>query len=262
MRQRPWARRIRRAQQLQAAHDGAESILRFYERLLLAQEQLYNAFDEAAPSGVLGLDLARFRTAAAPLLSAVAEHGPAPLADPARDLVAAGWPPIERLLITYWEAPSDRQFFGKALLQPYLQRLAEHGIGPAGRPAAPGPTHCPRCGGRPQVSVLEPPAGAAAAEGGGRSLVCAACLTSWPFNRVRCACCGESDERQLAYYHSPAFDHQRIDACASCRRYLKTIDLGRLGLAEPLVDEVAGVALDVWARSEGYEKIELNLVGL
>jgi formate dehydrogenase maturation protein FdhE len=43
---------------------------------------------------------------------------------------------------------------------------------------------------------------------------------------------------------------------------LKTIDLGRLGLAVPLVDEVAGATLDVWARSHGYEKIELNLVGL
>ncbi len=226
-----------------------------------AQEQLYNAFDQTSLSGVLVLDLAPCHTLAAALIAVVAEHGPAPLADPARDLVAAGWPPVERLLTAYWETPGDRQFFAKALLQPYMQRLAEHGIGPVGRPAASGPLRCPRCGGRPQVSVLETTA-EAAAEGGGRSLLCATCLTGWPFGRVRCASCGEGDERQLAYFHSPAFEHQRIDACDSCRRYLKTIDLGRLGLAEPLVDEVAGVALDVWARSEGYEKIELNLVGL
>jgi len=54
----------------------------------------------------------------------------------------------------------------------------------------------------------------------------------------------------------------RVDACESCRHYLKSIDLGRLGLAVPIVDEVAGAALDLWARDHGYEKIELNLVGL
>ena len=54
----------------------------------------------------------------------------------------------------------------------------------------------------------------------------------------------------------------RVDACDSCRHYLKSIDLGRLGLAVPLVDEVAAAALDLWALEHGYEKIELNLVGL
>jgi len=53
-----------------------------------------------------------------------------------------------------------------------------------------------------------------------------------------------------------------VDACDTCKRYLKTVDLTRLGLAVPLVDEVAGAPLDVWARERGYEKLELNLVGL
>ena len=43
---------------------------------------------------------------------------------------------------------------------------------------------------------------------------------------------------------------------------MKSVDLSRLGLAVPLVDEVAGAPLDLWARERGYEKIELNLVGL
>ena len=54
----------------------------------------------------------------------------------------------------------------------------------------------------------------------------------------------------------------RLEACDTCRRYVKGVDRTRLGLAVPLVDEVAGAALDVWAREHGYEKIELNLVGL
>ena len=54
----------------------------------------------------------------------------------------------------------------------------------------------------------------------------------------------------------------RIEACDSCGHYLKGIDLTRLGLAVPLVDEVAAAPLDLWAREQGYTKVELNLVGL
>ena len=99
-------------------------------------------------------------------------------------------------------------------------------------------------------------------DGSGRQLLCATCLTAWPFRRVRCPYCGEDDEQKLGYFQTSSLDYQRVDGCDSCHHYLKTIDLGRLGLAVPLVDEVAGVTLDVWARSHGYEKIELNLVGL
>jgi FdhE protein len=79
---------------------------------------------------------------------------------------------------------------------------------------------------------------------------------------VRCAECGEEDEVQLGYFHSPAYDHLRIDTCETCKHYLKAVDLTRLGLAVPVVDEVAAAPLDLWAREQGYEKIELNLVGL
>ena len=33
------------------------------------------------------------------------------------------------------------------------------------------------------------------------------------------------------------------------------------GRAVPLVDEVAAVALDLWATEHGYKKIEPNLMG-
>ena len=99
-------------------------------------------------------------------------------------------------------------------------------------------------------------------DGSSRQLLCASCLTTWSFRRVMCPHCGEEDERKLGYFQSPALAHVRVDACESCHHYLKSIDLGRLGVAVPLVDEIAGVPLDVWARDHGYEKIELNLVGL
>jgi FdhE protein len=79
---------------------------------------------------------------------------------------------------------------------------------------------------------------------------------------VLCASCGETDERQLAYFKTASYDHLRVDACDTCRRYVKTVDLTRLGVAVPIVDEIAGAPLDFWAREHGYQKVELNLVGV
>ena len=87
-------------------------------------------------------------------------------------------------------------------------------------------------------------------------------MTVWPFKRVLCANCGEERPAKLAYFHTPEYDHARIEACDTCRHYIKGIDLTRLGFAAPLVDEVAAAPLDLWARERGWKKIELNLVGL
>ena len=98
--------------------------------------------------------------------------------------------------------------------------------------------------------------------GGGKSLFCSTCLSAWPFPRVQCAHCGETDEPRLGYFHSPTYAHVRIEVCDACHHYQKAVDRSRLGLADPLVDEVATAALDLWAREHGYTKIEMNLIGL
>jgi len=43
--------------------------------------------------------------------------------------------------------------------------------------------------------------------------------------------------------------------------YLKSIDLTRMGLAVPVVDELATIPLDLWARGHGYAKLQINLLG-
>ena len=149
----------------------------------------------------------------------------------------------------------------RAILQPYAQWLAERGAAPVGRGLPRADNRCPFCAGTPQLSMFRG-ASDSALEGGGRALQCATCFTTWPFRRVVCTHCGEEDERRLGYFQSPAFEHLRVEACDTCGHYLKGIDLTRLGVAVPIVDEVAGAPLDAWAREHGYEKIELNLVGL
>jgi FdhE protein len=257
-----WERRIRRAEQLAAGNGPAAPLLAFYAHVLRSQKAVYDDLRAAGGlSGAVARDAALVSGAALGLLREVAKHGPPPLAEEARGLIADGAARIGDRLVAYSLAPSDRDFFSKAILQPYGERLADASIPRADRDGIRADNRCPACGGTPQLSFLEPTTAIAGA-GGGRSLLCAGCLAAWPFRRVLCPSCGEQDERKLAYFHSPDLEHLRVDACDTCHRYLKTVDLTKLGIAVPLVDEVAGASLDLWAGERGYEKVALNLVGL
>jgi FdhE protein len=258
-----WDSLLRRAVHLVARNDAAGELLTFYAELLRAQKEVYEFLrtrEGWLPSGMLEEDLPVVRVMMPGLLRSVESSGPAALVEEARALLGAGDEEIDRLLLEQWRAPSDVQFFAKAFLQPYARWLAESGGRPVDRNLEGGENRCPFCGGRPQVSVLQ--FREASSEGGGRDLVCATCLTAWPFRRVVCAQCVEERPARLGYFHTPEYDHVRIEACDTCKHYIKSIDLTRLGLAVPLVDEVASAPLDVWAHEHGYTKIELNLVGL
>lgn len=254
-----WGRSIRRADQLAADSGSAASLLVFYGRVLRHQKSIHDALSAGSPSGSIERDMSLFDQPRSALLRDLIAQGPEPLAAEACALLTNDGAATASLL-AYWQTRSDRQFFAKAVWQAYGSWLPDNGASSCeGAPV--GGNRCPRCGGLPQLSILGA-VGPAADDGGGRQLLCATCLASWPFRRVLCPACGEEDERQLGYFRTSAFEHVRIDACETCRRYLKSIDLAQLGLAIPLVDEVASAPLDLWARERGYEKIELNLVGL
>lgn len=256
-----WNKQIERADHLAAESSGSKELLTFYAQLLRAQAELYDSLRSRRdwlPSGDLETDLPVIRSSMSALLESVAQHGPVSLASEAQALLTSD--AITDQLLDYWRNPSDTQFFAKALLQPYARWLVETKTPPAGRELAGGERTCPFCGGRPQLSFLQ--SKESTAESGNRDLVCANCLTSWEFRRMVCANCGEERPAKLGYFHSPEFDHVRIEACDTCHHYIKGIDLTRLGLAVPLVDEIYAAPLDLWAREHGYTKIELNLVGV
>jgi formate dehydrogenase maturation protein FdhE len=258
---RLWHRRIQRAEQLASERGPAASLLEFYALLLRQQAIVYDAFETVRPRGTVDQDVELMVDNGLPLVRAVAEHGPDLLVAEARALLETDRVGCGGVLLEYWRTRSDRDLFPKAIVQAYAQWSIDAGIAPIADATQRADNRCPRCSGAPQLSILDSTS-ATTGDGSARRLQCATCLTMWPFARVRCPSCGEEDERRLGYFHSPALEHVRVDACETCKRYLKTIDLGRLGIADPLVDEVAGAPLDVWAREHGYEKIELNLVGL
>jgi FdhE protein len=258
-----WNKQIERADYLANESSGSKELLTFYAQLLRAQAEFYDSLRSRKnwlPSGDLETDLSVVRPFMTALLEIVAQHGPTSLAEEAQMLLTAETDILPDKLLDYWRNPSDTQFFAKALLQPYARWLAQTGTPPAGRDLAGGDRTCPFCGGRPQLSFLQ--AKESNAESGNRDLLCSSCLTSWEFRRVVCAGCGEERPAKLGYFQSPEFNHIRIEACDSCKLYIKGIDLTRLGLAAPLVDEIYGAPLDLWAREHGYTKIELNLVGV
>lgn len=258
-----WDALIQRAETLRAQTIDVTELLTFYSKLLGAQKQIYEFISSRRgwlPSGWLAQDLNEIVPALSSLIETVAANGPPLLADHACQLRQASADSIKELLLQYWQAPTDTQFFGKAFLQPYACRLAEIGCRPFGRNLDIGENRCPFCSGKPQLSMLKFQENNA--EGGGRYLLCSTCLSVWHFRRVVCANCGEERSAKLGYFHTPEVDHLRVEVCDSCQHYIKGIDLTRFGLAEPLVDEVAAAALDLWAHERGYTKIELNLVGL
>jgi FdhE protein len=257
-----WDRRIARAEHLAADGASAQSLLTFYAGLLRAQKDLSRCLAGIAvwrPSGSFERDLDVIRPGIGLFLQSVRAIAPESLAQEGSRLLAGDPREIDTMLVACWRTPSDRQFFAKAILQPYAQHLRSVGVSPQDREIPRTDNRCGFCGGTPQLSILRQ---IAEGESGSRLLQCATCLSEWPFRRVVCVHCGEEDDKKLAYFQAPEIDHVRVDACDTCRHYVKSVDLTRLGIAVPIVDEIAAAALDLWAVEHGYQKIELNLVGL
>ena len=268
--QNEWQRRIARAEKLGAQYSFAAEILRFYAAIARFQERFYgeslekaSAAEGSAPDSELFarpipvILAGRFRA----FLSVVEEHGPGPLREAARELREGGDDSHFQLLTVFWNGsetgalqPGPSDFFARAFLQPYAVAIRSrsnlHWKGPT-------PFLCPHCKRKPGLGVLRP-----LGDGGQRSLVCSFCLGEWEFRRIVCPGCGEEDHAKLSVYTAEELKHVRVEGCDSCRSYIKTVDLTKSGLGEPVVDEMAAIPLDLWAQRQGYTKLQSNLLQL
>jgi FdhE protein len=146
-------------------------------------------------------------------------------------------------------------FVVEAVLQP-LAGLITSRIEGTGGPGAAVSTDCPRCGSLPVVAVLREEG-----HGAKRHLVCGLCLHEWPYVRLACPSCGEREFEKLPVYTAEQWPAARIEACDTCRTYIKALDATRDGLIVPVVDDLATVALDLWAREQGYKRLRPSLLG-
>jgi hypothetical protein len=119
-----------------------------------------------------------------------------------------------------------------AAVQTYLQQVT--GV----------PLACPVCAGEPDFTMWS---------AAGRSLICSRCTARWPFPDKACAFCGESTAQARKSFASSTRTY-RVEACQTCRRYLKGFD--ERHAARPLilsVDAIATLPLDAAAIQLGFE---------
>lgn len=153
--------------------------------------------------------------------------------------------------------PTDT-YLARAAAAPLLEALPDDAAGLRAQDSD--DRHCPVCGGLPQVAVFT--ATGEALVTGERRLVCSRCGTEWRYARMTCASCGETGGANMPILSDPErLAHIRVDACDSCRRYLLTVDLRQEPHAVPIVDEIAGLPLDLVAAERGYAKITPNVMG-
>ena len=243
--------RIARARQLVALHPAVADPLNFHAGVLEAQEELLDQWPSLNP----GRDLA----AALPgLIERVRGFARPALADELGKMSHddADWP---NLLDDYWRTGGRSAndvgelvlFVMDTLIAPFAERNAQQ-RGPM-NPREERPHDCPWCGSPPTVAMLREEG-----HGARRSLLCGWCHQEWPAPRIRCLACDESRFEALPVFSAEEFSAVRVDLCETCHVYIKTIDLSRDGSALPLVDDLATLPLDLWARDQGYRRLRAN----
>jgi FdhE protein len=105
--------------------------------------------------------------------------------------------------------------------------------------------YCPVCGSAPAIAWIEGE--------GQRYLFCSFCWQKWPLNRTLCPFCGSRDQKGLLYFYSDEEKEYRLDACESCRKYIKTVDTRVLSRRTyPPLEQIASLHLDLKAAESGY----------
>ncbi len=281
-----WSVRRARAVHLLGQTPHAEEILTFYVGLTEAQESLADRVPVSDWSGLIRSpegEFPRLRVQKLPLdelalpfrefLSRVAEFGTETIQDGARALLSrdddgrleplraafGAWGKAEGTVenggVDEEEKGDDFYFYARAFLEPVITSIAQ---ADSSQPTDWTQNFCFVCGGPPQVAVLRDLPDAL----GRRSLMCSICGTEWRFQRLTCPHCGETEADKLPVHTAESIAHVRVDACATCSRYIKTVDLRKNGNAVPVVDELAALELDIWAQEEGLTKLRPNVLGL
>lgn len=255
-----WDARLLRVKELADRHKPIASALHFYRLVLELQAEISSRSTYIINPQVplcAQIDVAAVVSEMPVLLSLSAQHGPGPLREAAHQWNSSGeqkWMQAIQSALDPARPPfgGPQDFFTRACLQPVAESLQSQ----LAEDTYTGNNVCPVCGGLPQMAVLQPEGDAA-----GRWLFCSFCLRQWAFRRLICPWCREEDKEKLPRFSSEEWPAVHVEACDTCRRYLKAIDMTVDGLAVPLIDETAFSVLDVWATDQGYTKIVPNLMG-
>jgi len=231
-----------RARQLAQEHPGSAELLEFAAGLLKAQ------------GAVRAADLAAVAAASRPVLEYCARKGPPELAADARAALLGGF---DSRVQAYWRS-GDFDYLARAALQPYARMLRETGQSPSRGVSGP----CVFCGSGAWIATRRIPPGPGTGEGALRMLHCSLCAFSWQIARIHCPSCGEENPEKLPSFTAPQHLGVRVEACESCKTYVKSVDLTLDARRVPEIDELVSLSMDLWAVEQGYERMEPGLSGL
>jgi FdhE protein len=264
--------RIRRAEHLASTHPFAAEVLRFYALVAEFQKNFHAEIKRDVGAGSSSRKLGSVRSSSSPFdsinvlprlttfLALLGETAPPALGAAAAQISGLDAASQRSLMEAYWKLGGSDQMIGpfalfvpRAFLQPLAEFFASHTAAP---PAVSTQHVCPLCGGQPMLGVLRQEG-----DGGKRRMLCSFCLQEWDFRRIYCAACREADEKKLPVYVAEQFPHIRVEACDTCKTYVRTIDLTKDGHAVPVVDDLAAIPLSLWAEERGYTRLQPNLLG-
>jgi FdhE protein len=254
-------RAAERAELLFRRVPSGSALLRFAAGLCRAQSELAEAIEAAHEErplrGRLEEDAERFLEPSSAVLAYVAESGAEALGHEAGTRREETPATARARLLVYWEEGrgSGEDYLSRAILRPYVEILRRARVAPE-RSRRRG--RCPFCGGAPWIGVRRD---GSTMEGARRHLRCALCAFEWPVGRILCTACFEEDPYKLPSFQSERHPAVRIEACETCRRYVKTIDLSEDATPIPEVDELVSLSMDFWAAEEGFTRIEPGIAG-
>jgi FdhE protein len=110
--------------------------------------------------------------------------------------------------------------------------------------------YCPACGSWPAVAEVV---------GGHRTLCCSFCASAWELTTYGCIYCEESGQPFVTAAPNEARKDRRLELCAACGGYVKTLDLPALSPFPLLsISDIESTDLDVAAMEHGYVRPPLK----
>jgi FdhE protein len=88
-----------------------------------------------------------------------------------------------------------------------------------------------------------------------RWMRCGCCGSGWELPVLRCTFCDETDHKKLGSLLSEAEQHVRVETCATCRGYLKSVTtLSAMPFVTLATKDMSTVSFDLAARDRGYAR--------
>ncbi len=105
--------------------------------------------------------------------------------------------------------------------------------------------YCPICGNHPDLAFLD--------EKGRRHLICRFCTHEWTARRMGCVFCDDNSKDLQHYFYSNEEKEYRVCLCDNCHHYIKLVDLRQLNRSfHPNLEMISTLHLDIKAQELGY----------